>query len=724
MRQIIFSAFVGSLLLISLSMLQKLLVGYPLRPSSFIIPVCFGGVVGLVIGVLFHRLRRRLDELQSEIRNRQDAEKTSAEQQRNYRVLINSLQERLLVVDTHRRVLDVNNAVVTATGLDRGDIIGKHCYTINHGFDSPCGQRGHECPLDQVFASGEYGSCHYDQQTVGDSEEHCHISFSPLVDSEGNVEQVIEIIHDLSEFVMVQKAAREARDRLAIALDAAELGMWDWDIRTDSVIFNNRFAAIVGHSLEELEPNKRTWEKLIHPEDMPHVMEALAAHLDGETPVYEIEHRLRHKNGQWIDVLSKGQIIERDSGDDIPLRACGMYLDISNRRRAEAERALLQAQLHQAQKMGAIGQLAGGVAHDFNNLLTIILAHTEILQTQLESDEFASGFEVIIKTVDQAVGVTRSLLMFSREMPAEKKNIDLQETIKQAARMLEHMLLASIELVVENNLDEPAWINADATRFQQLLMNLTINARDAMPDGGTLRISTEPLLPGEDVSLGKETSAGATFVKLVVSDTGKGIPQKDIPRVFEPFFSTKERGRGTGLGLSIVEGIVKEHGGYIDVQSQPGQGATFTLFLPSGQADLPYFNEEQSVSIAPRGQGEMVLVAEDIGAVRELLVSTLEQAGYRVVSVADGLEAIDTYREKRERIQLLVLDMDLPKLSGLHCLQYARSEGSTMPAIVITGRLDTGLEGQLDEHSSFLMKPFELSRLCELASTLLRTHEN
>lgn len=399
-----------------------------------------------------------------------------------------------------------------------------------------------------------------------------------------------------------------------------------------------------------------------------------------------------------------------------------VFHDITERKRAEEERRGLQEQLHQAQKMEAVGELAGGVAHDFNNLLTAILGGVEQLRILLprlaETDE---ALEAIEEAAQQAVGVTRSLLTFSHKLPSEKKTIDVRDVVRGSGKLLGHLLPASIDLVIHAEDDEPLSVNADPTQLQQVVLNLAINARDAMADGGVLRITLTRRTDVDD-SEGDEESA-REYAELSVADTGVGMSARTRARIFEPFFTTKGRGRGTGLGLSIVHGIVQEHGGWIEVESERGRGSTFKVFLPLG-AEAAGAEAELPTSEIPRGSGETLVLAEDDPIVRRMIVSVLKLLDYDVIEVADGPAMADAVRRSRDRVRLIIADVDLPKRSGLDALRDLRAEGVQIPAILITGSVDTGLEARLDDASILLRKPLQLSALGRRVAQILREHRH
>jgi len=387
---------------------------------------------------------------------------------------------------------------------------------------------------------------------------------------------------------------------------------------------------------------------------------------------------------------------------------------IIERVRAEEDREALLEQLHQAHKMEAVGQLAAGVAHDFSNVLTVIRGHADRAGTMLPDAERArKELELIQEATHQAAELTRALLTFSRRLPTEKQPIDLCVVVKETERLLRRVLPATVELEVDAACESPIWVNADQTQVHQVILNLAINARDAMPDGGTLRVTLSSTTESNAFDLPQSPGSVESFARLVVSDTGVGMPPDVQTHIFEPFYTTKTRGQGTGLGLSIVHGIVKAHKGNVEVRSEVGKGTTFTIVLPCLRSGA-VAEQVTPKTIKPKGKGELVLLAEDDQHVRGVIASTLESLGYNVTLAEDGPTALEVFARCGEKIRLLILDADLPKRSGPDCLRELRKRGVETRAIVITGNVDLDSDA-LDERTTLLRKPFGMP---ELASTV------
>jgi len=385
---------------------------------------------------------------------------------------------------------------------------------------------------------------------------------------------------------------------------------------------------------------------------------------------------------------------------------------------AETERNEAEKALRQAQKLEAVGQLAVGVAHDFNNLLTAICGYADLAGQALPathpSRDALRGIEV---AVQQATGVSRGLLTFSGRSVSQKEVVILQRLVRDSSKLLHHLLPALIQLEVDAPAEPVLAVCADATQLHQVLMNLAVNARDAMPDGGQLRIAISAVPATGLPEVAPQGSAVERKACITVSDTGTGMTPEVLAHIFEPFFTTKPRGTGTGLGLAIIHRIVLDHGGRLEVQSTPGAGSTFRVYLP---CVAPTADAQHGLPEWPKiaGQWEVVLLAEDDQYVRELIASALKTCQYAVVQVRDGAELWDRYQQLRGTLGLLIIDVDLPRRSGLDCLQAIRATRDRVPAIVITAQSEIA-DDALDPSDLLLRKPFTLSELLRIAAQVI-----
>jgi PAS domain S-box-containing protein len=516
-----------------------------------------------------------------------------------------------------------------------------------------------------------------------------------------------------SERMQAEEALMESEKRLKLVIQGSNDGFWDWDMKTGEVRHSDRWAEMLGYSPEEIVPSVHSWKTLVHPDDMPAAMQVFREHLDGVRSQYRIEYRMRNKSGDWQWILDRGKVVEWDS-NGAPLRMSGTATDITELKRAEEEMKSLEGELLQAQKMEAIGRFAGGIAHDFSNILTAIVGYATLLSTKVEKDELSRGYaEQILSATEKGACLTRSILSFSRKQSTKQEPVSLNELLFQLEKLLARLIGEDVELRTVLSPKNPV-VMADGCQIEQVLMNLATNARDAMPGGGIFSILSDVLeLDSESAAVHGLESPGRYGV-LMVSDTGIGMDNETREKIFEPFFTTKEVGKGTGLGLAMVYGIIKQHGGHINVSSRPGQGTSFTIYIPvhegiplqkgMGEADIVF------------GGSETILLAEDDDMIRGLYGKLLEKKGYRVIAASDGEEAVRKFREHGSGILLIILDLILPKLNGLEVFARISEIKPGIKAIFMSGYpVDTLAEKWLWEGKpEFLTKPIH-------PATLMRT---
>jgi len=371
----------------------------------------------------------------------------------------------------------------------------------------------------------------------------------------------------------------------------------------------------------------------------------------------------------------------------------------------------LEEQLRQAQKMESVGLLAGGVAHDFNNVLTAIIGYGNLLQMKLaKTDPLRSYAENIMTTAQRAAQLTQSLLAFSRKQVINPVPIELNGIILRVEKLLKRLIREDIELITRLAADDTT-VMADSVQVEQVLMNLVTNARDAMPGGGTLTISTAIEELDENLVAVHGYGKPGTYVRLSITDTGAGMDERTRERIFEPFFTTKEMGKGTGLGLATVYGLIKQHKGFIDVESQPGRGTSFHIYFPTltrgaGKAEAPF--EE-----VLKGGTETLLVAEDDEIIRTLTSSILSEFGYTVIVAKDGTDAVREFQENRDRINLLLLDVIMPRKNGKDAYEEIRSIKPDIKVLFISGYSADMIskEGILEDGSGFISKPVSPAEL-------------
>jgi PAS domain S-box-containing protein len=370
----------------------------------------------------------------------------------------------------------------------------------------------------------------------------------------------------------------------------------------------------------------------------------------------------------------------------------------------------MEAALRQSQKMEAVGLLAGGVAHDFNNMLQVISGYLEMID-RIPGDPAAPYLDEIRRATDRAAGLTRQLLAFSRRQDLQMKPSDLNALVGNLSAMIRRLIGDAVQLAFHPGAGLPT-VSIDPGQIEQVVLNLCINARDAMPAGGELVIATDAVHLDAGFAALRPGSFTGPAALLSVRDTGTGIDEATRARLFEPFFTTKEEGRGTGLGLSVVYGIVKQHGGYIDVESEPGRGTRFAIWLPAAPSAVVAL-DTAGPPPAATGGSETILLAEDEASIRDLTAMALGEAGYRVLCAANGREAVELFRDHRGEIAAAVLDASMPRLSGIETLHHLRSDGAAFPVLFVTGYAAGTLQEELAREPSLevLHKPFAFQDL-------------
>ncbi len=486
-----------------------------------------------------------------------------------------------------------------------------------------------------------------------------------------------------------------------------------WVYSRDSLRFlavNEAAVALYGYA--EAEFLQMTIRDIRPPEDVPALTSFIASTEPQASTAGEWRHR--RKDGSTIDVAISSHPLPFGGSDAMLVLA----QDVTGRKH-------LEAQLRQAQKMEAVGQLAGGVAHDFNNLLTAILGYSQLLRSRLSADprsELVGHAVEIEKAGMRAAGLTRQLLAFSRQQVLQPKVLDLNEAILDMDKMLRRLLNADIEL---QTVPAPVLsrVKADPGQIEQVILNLVVNARDAMPDGGQLTIETANVYLDGSQLRGREDLTPGPFVMLAISDNGVGMDESVRARIFEPFYTTKEVGRGTGLGLSTVHGIVKQSGGHIEAYSELGKGTTFKVYLP--EVDAPLDNQRTGPrDLAVRGGTETILVVEDDEIVRTMIVRTLREAGYHVLEAMRRDEALAicrTFREDRVPVDLMLSDVVMPGMSIAELAAELRSLQPDLKVVYMSGYTDKSVtrQGLLDSADSFIQKPFAGPTLLATLRTVL-----
>lgn len=545
-----------------------------------------------------------------------------------------------------------------------------------------------------------------DQIALGDLDARCP------VESSDELGRLAQRVNTMAERLRESDGnLRDSKTRLQLVLDGSQLGYWDWDIVTGEVTRNDRWAEMLGYTLEEVEYSVNQWTDLHHPDDRTLAWKSINDHLEGHTPAHEIEYRMRAKDGQYKWILDQAKIVSWDAQGK-PVRMCGTHKDITKHKLAEQERDKLQSQLTQAQKMESVGQLAGGVAHDFNNMLSVILGYAELALDQVDpSSSLHQDLLDIYAAARRSADITRQLLAFARKQTIAPRILDLNETVGGMLKMLQRLIGEDISL---------AWlpgsglgqVKMDPSQLDQLLANLCINARDAIAGVGKVTVETGMITFDEEYCKDHPGFTPGDFTVLVVSDDGCGMDKEILLKVFEPFFTTKAVGQGTGLGLATVYGIVKQNDGFINVYSEPGHGTTFKIYLPvhlsvSGNIQV------KTVPEINMGGTETILIVEDDAMVLRMGKTMLERLGYTVLTANTPADAIQLAKTSTSRIHLIITDVVMPEMNGRDLADQLRTLDSDSKILFMSGYTADVIahRGILDEGVCFIHKPFSIKDL-------------
>ncbi|MBZ0231173.1 MAG: response regulator [Deltaproteobacteria bacterium] len=496
---------------------------------------------------------------------------------------------------------------------------------------------------------------------------------------------------DDGELRRITRERDQAIERFVLMCRAMNGCMWDWDIRANVAFYSEAVYTVYGIG-RDVTPSFERWTTYVHPDDRERVVSGFREALETGKSEWAGEYRfVRPDDGRVLEVFDRGFVMF-DGG--APVRMVGVVMDITPQR-------ALERQLRHSQKMQAVGQLAGGIAHDFNNMLQAAKLEIELLRgTPSASVQVLEHVKALGTAIDRAAGLTRQLLTFSRPEAMRTEALDLNAKVGELATMLRRLLGEDVHLALELA-GEVIYVDADASMLDQVLVNLVVNGRDAMAGGGTLSLAT--------ARCGQLEPAGrrpGRYVRVDVRDTDVGIPGEILPRIFEPFFTTKPN--GTGLGLATVYGIVEQHGGWIDVDTTPGSGTTFHVYLPEhvrGPADRV---RPPAITAAPGT--ETILLVDDDDGVRRALSLVLESHGYTVLAVDSGAAALAAWESSGGKIDVLVTDLKMPGMSGSELAAALSARRPALPIVLISGHLRE-LDPSLAARYQLLHKPFDGERL-------------
>jgi PAS domain S-box-containing protein len=662
-------------------------------------------------------LRLQLEEFARRFRTQDEQMRVLERERQKLSAVVHHTDAGFLVMDSSAKVVWANSVFARRflESSHPGALLGQPCNRILCGSPEICDR----CPAAAPFQTG--GVAHHEMRLeAGGRVRQIYATAMPIKSITGEIDQTIVMLQDVSNLEVLRQsreALKISEERFRSIFECAAAGMTTMAPDGRFLQVNPAFCRFLGYGEEELLALKEP--DVTHPEEREAIAELFVRTAAGPGRLLDRERRYVRKDGTFAWGHTTATLLLDSRGK--PAYWVALVQDIGPRKQAEEALRQREEQLRQSQKMEAIGTLAGGVAHDFNNILTGILGYAELLKMGSKpGDRVRLAAEVIEKGASRAAALTQQLLGFARKGKNKNVPVDLHATLQEVLDLVAGTLSKDITLRRELAADSP-WVRGDPVQLGQVILNLAVNAADAMPGGGTLTFRTQTVhSPSRPGRRNPEIHPGP-HVLLTVTDTGFGIPEEVRDRIFEPFFTTKEDGKGTGMGLAMVYGIVQNHGGFIETESEVGRGTTFSICLPLAEPGTEKGPRPVAAEPVP-GTGR-ILVVDDEETVRNVAGEFLRNLGYQVIAASNGREAVETYRAAPSEIDLVILDMVMPEMGGRECFRTLKSINPAVRAVLSTGYgftvatqeiLDEGMVG-------FVQKPYQLRHLSEVVAVALKS---
>ncbi len=634
---------------------------------------------------------------------RRRAEDTLGESEERYRNLV-ELSPDAIVVHIRGKVIFINPAGAKLFGaVNPGQLIGKNVMDFVH----PDYRKAVKERIHQTGKEGKNVPL-IEEKFIRLDGSVIDVDVKAIPITYRGERGALVIIRDITERKQTEEALKQSEEKYHTLIDNIQDGVF---IIQDSKIrfANEAFARVGGYTVEEVI-GKDVGE-LVAPEDLDIVVDRYRRRQTGEDVPHEYEFHMMHRDGRTKILVNMNVGLINYRGR---VASMGTVKDITEKKK-------LESQLLRAQRMESIGTLASGIAHDINNVLTPIMLSQELLRDKLTGEESQRLLNTIERSTQRGASLMKQIQSFAKGVEGERNTLQAAHLILEIRQIAKETFPRSIE--IRTDIPKDLWtISGDATQLHQVIMNLCVNARDAMSNGGILSISAENFLVDENYAKMNTEARPGPYVVIIVSDTGTGIPTEVMDRIFDPFFTTKEQGKGTGLGLSTVLGIVKSHSGFITVYSEVGRGTAFRVYLPAIKTTETQKAEEKQLEL-PSGNSESILVVDDEDQIREMTKKSLETHGYKVITASDGKEAIALYSQHREEIKAVLMDMMMPVMDGPASIRELHKINSGVKIIAVSGLTEKDKLAKVDETHirAFLTKPYTAEKLLNTVNDILNT---
>jgi len=634
--------------------------------------------------------------------NRSEEKLRRSEQEKG--VILDAMSDHVLLLDKDMKIIWSNAALQNYFHRKAATLAGKFCYEALY-------QRNAACPACPSFRAISTSRQHEYERTDSSGKIWTFRGY-PVFGSDGTAIGAVEIVTDITERKRSEEALRQSEERYRNIIESMDDGYFENDLQGNFTFVNETMSRIYGYSREELlRLNHRDYTTPAEAERIYKAYNEL--YLTG-IPIKVFDYEIIRKNGESRHLDVSTSLIYDQSGQPVGFR--GINRDVTDRKKMEEEKKKLTKQLNQAQKMEAIGTLAGGIAHDFNNLLMGIQGYTSLMLMKPDPEHvYHEKLKAIEMQVQSGADLTKQLLGFARGGRYEVNPADMNSSISKTAALFGR---TKKEIRIHEKYAKDLWIvEADLGQMEQVFLNIFVNAWQAMPGGGSLYLETQNVMLDASYLKPYDVTPGP-YVKISVTDTGVGMDETTLQRIFDPFFTTKEMGRGTGLGLASTYGIIKGHGGFINVYSEKGHGTVFNLYLPASKKAL--IEPAQTAQEIKKGT-ETILIVDDERVITEVTGAMLEGLGYRILLAGSGEEAVDIYQAQRDQVDLVIMDMIMPGIGGGGAFDAIRMIHPEAKVILSSGYSMNGMAKEILSRGvrGFLQKPYRLSDLSQKIREIL-----
>lgn len=663
-------------------------------------------------------LRRRTAALERSDTQHKRAEKAMNDSEARYRGLVESARDVLFTISTEGTITSLNPAFEMITGWSRDEWLGKNFQSLFHPDDLPSINEIHQCTL-----KGEIPSPNLELRILSKSDEYVTMEYSitpqtqngmvvgtfgiarNITEQKRSDDQIREQANLLRKEIIERKQIEMQIREQAALLDKAHDAIALRNLGQNLIYWNKGAERLYGWTAEEVMGKNA--DELLYKGKPSNLIEAEKSVIEKGEWMGELQQVT--KEGKDIEVESRWTLVRDDRGK--PKSILIINTDIT-------EKNILEAQFLRAQRLESLGTLAGGISHDINNVLTPIMLSVQMLKEKYTDEKSQKLLAILETNTQRGANLVKQVMSFARGFEGERNVLQAACIITEIVKIAKQTFPKSIE--IRTKMQKDLWvISGDATQLHQVLMNLCVNAKDALQSGGILRISAENFLVDENFAQMNVDARAGPYIVISVSDTGTGISPKILDRIFEPFFTTKEYSKGTGLGLSTAIGIVKSHGGFINVYSEVGKGTVFKVYFPATPTTKIQKAEKQLLELFT-GHGELILIVEDEASIREITSSTLEVYGYKVLIANDGNEAVKLYGKNKDKIKVVLMDMMMPVMDGQTSGRAIRRINPGAKIIAVSGLADKDRFAKVDDYSNaFLPKPYNAARLLKAIHEVL-----